>query len=109
MKDEKGSAQGLAGHISGLAEEVSRLEARVAALLPPGQRGQAPLLVELQSLDRLRQSLEDLAAITCSARVEIDATPELTARLQLEDSRRLLDSGHQVPAPQKQSGELDLF
>ncbi|MEO0936531.1 MAG: hypothetical protein AAFY38_00080 [Pseudomonadota bacterium] len=81
----------------------------MSEMLPQDSQAKNRILVEIQVLDRLRQSLEDLATIANRARMEVTPSTELKARLQLEQSMRLLMDGALGPAEPVEKGELDLF
>ena len=108
----------LSRYLDHLADEVQKVEQTIAAPPEDGDALPGSAIVQLQSLDRLRQSLEDLALLTlCLGRTDAMGRPALECpgqirnNLRLEATRALFDQpcGATRPVRREASGEVDLF
>lgn len=107
----------LSDHLDGLAADVHRVEQVVSGHATTA-RPTASAIVQLQSLDHLRQSLEDLSLLTLFlARPDSDGRSGLSNpacirdRLRLGCTRALFDAPLPVTEQPSlaQSGDIDLF
>lgn len=92
----------MTGQMSDVSQLVSDLTTRTQAQLTPEQ------MTQLQSIDRICQSLQDLEAISKALASGRDAQSALEVRLQLAETRAILmpeqDDSDTLP-----SGSLELF
>jgi hypothetical protein len=110
----------MADHLDALAAKVFELEETLSTAIDqqdqPDQDGRT--ITKLQSLDFLRQSLEDLALLTCflsknvseAQATRVNATT-LTHGLKLDVTKRLVlpSSISSSPRPPDATGDIDLF
>lgn len=108
----------VSSHVAGLAEMVNWAEHAIGDRLDLS-REDTDVIGQLQSLDYLRQSLEDLTALTAAmgcqpgvSTIEGTGLAEACPALRLADTRALFQarcSQGTAPLPARSSGELDLF
>jgi hypothetical protein len=107
----------LSQHLDTLSGEVHAVEHGLGAELGRDVHRPTRTITQLQSLDYLRQSLEDLALLAHVLGSEQSRAgprpPDLSAaarRLRLQSTRALLQPDQAVPAPfAERQGEVDLF
>lgn len=108
----------LSDHLDGLASEVHRVEQVVGTQASAARPAPSGAIVQLQSLDHLRQSLEDLSMLTLFlARSDETGIPGLQnpgrirCRMRLGSTRALFDKFDQssISAAPPNTGEIDLF
>jgi len=104
----------LSDHLDGLATEVHRVEQVVGTQAATAQSAPVGAIVQLQSLDHLRQSLEDLSLLALYlSRPDKVGIPGLKnpasfrSRMRLGSTRALFDMGPPTTLPP--AGEIDLF
>ncbi len=108
----------LSEHLKGLAAEVQQVEQVVGSTALRAQLSSQDAIVQLQSLDYLRQSLEDLTVLTMllarsdEAGVSALQDPvQIRGRMRLGSTKALFDaplSGHALTTLNK-AGNVDLF
>lgn len=108
----------LSTHLDGLAAEVHRVEHAIGESLGRRSDDDAPI-TQLQSLDYLRQSLEDLSLLTLMLGrrsdlgvLSADEGLQITRKLRLAVTRQILlslDSPETFGASCRNAGNLDLF
>ncbi len=110
------AAQGLLGRLSGELAAMAGLAARVQtavgeALHADGAPAPA-VLVELQQIDRLQQTLEDLvhvvASVAAEPEIDADGLERLAAEVRLHAVADVVTGCTANPEPQR-SGTLSLF
>lgn len=110
----------LSGHLDGLASEVHRVEHAIGEDMFPSQVIGGAAITQLQSLDYLRQSLEDLALLTHflgQNDVEGDGRSgwqdpaRVSGQLRLHSTRALFGAARQDSGVRATGvvGEVDLF
>jgi len=99
----------LAKKLSKLAKDVERLEVLVADLLRERGAVPAPILVEIQNVDRLRQSLEDMARIARASTVIVHSPDQLSAQLHMLESGHVFRTESRRAASGPNTGDVDLF
>lgn len=114
-----GLLQKISSHLDILADQTHVIEHAVGQHLCPSMQQQSAAITQLQSLDYLRQSLEDLAILTqllsrsdCCGDLPAEAINEILNKLNLQDTKALVCSKHvSVPFGQGDAkhGEIDLF
>ena len=109
----------LSVHLDKLADHTDAVEHAIGKQLCTKAPPQAAAITQLQSLDYLRQSLEDMAMLTLLlsqaegiGTVPLEIIDAINTELNLSDTKALICSqtepGAHVPEFAK-SGELDLF
>lgn len=106
-----GLMERLSQHLAGLAEDAGFLEQAIGTGLAPDTCLSGETIMQLQSLDRLRQSLEDLAVLSDALGQEPPGAEALDAErlsglCRLDCTRQLL---RPQPGDREQKGALDLF
>ena len=94
----------LSDHLDGLAAHVFELERMLGDGLKPTKFSDFSTITKLQSLDYLRQSLEDVALLTCFLSESVTESPmneiqttSLSEKLRLKSTQMLL-KGKVAPA-----------
>ncbi|GLT10247.1 hypothetical protein ACFQFQ_10265 [Sulfitobacter porphyrae] len=110
--------QRVSSHVAGLAEMVNWAEHAIGDRLDLS-REDAGVIGQLQSLDYLRQSLEDLTALTAAIgcqpgvnTIGVAGLADACSSLRLADTRALFQAQHcqgAAPLPTRSPGDLDLF
>lgn len=96
-----------------IASQVFHVEEVISELLSARAATDYSTITKLQSLDYIRQSLEDLALLAhllkiqnLEAKIEVN---RLLPRLKLEETARLLERKNNKQRPAQSNGEIDLF
>ena len=105
----------MSAHLDRLAAQVYDIENAVGAAMVAGADGSDALIRDFQTLDFLRQSLEDLALLSLLLGQIGEGLPEepasLSSRLKMEVTRLIvMGSLHRDGSqPFDDTGDLDLF
>ncbi|MDW4496485.1 hypothetical protein R5H30_00710 [Sulfitobacter sp. D35] len=104
-------------HLDGMAGQIFSLEEAVSRGMP-GRAADHAAIRELQTLDFLRQSLEDLALLAHQLHLHADTSNvedlpvlKIARALKLDSTRTLLDCAAGLPVVDDRAtvGDLDLF
>lgn len=101
------------GQLDKIAVQVFHVEEAIAGVLSDGRTTDFSVITKLQSLDYIRQSLEDLALLSyllkkqgIKAKIDVQG---LVSKLKLEETTRLLEGNRPHQANGPSFGEIDLF
>lgn len=101
------------GQLDRIASKVFHVEEAIASLISESARTDYLTITRLQSLDYIRQSLEDLALLShllraqnLNAKIEVN---DLVPRLKLNETAKLLESKKKYCSPAQSDGDFDLF
>ncbi|MGJ8545570.1 MAG: hypothetical protein ACSHWZ_09020 [Sulfitobacter sp.] len=107
----------LTAQLDGLVAQVFELERTMGETFADQGQVPHPAIIQLQTLDFLRQSLEDLALLTSvsAGAIQTGTGPQLSLattaeKLRLDTTRAILSTQNEVPVtPDQNYGDLDLF